>query len=220
MKDIMDELQAVHREVGSGKVPAGEGHSILLRRTYQADVEDVWDAVTNPERIARWFLPVSGDLRLGGNYQTEGNAGGEILRCEAPNLLKITWVFGDAPADSSEVEVRLAADGSGATVLELEHTAVVDPGFWGQFGPGAVGVGWDLGLLGLTMYLESGGASIEDKEAWQYTDEARRFMTASAQRWGAAHEASGATADEAAAAAAGTTAFYVPPVEAGQESTD
>ena len=44
----------------------------------------MWDACTDPERIGRWFLPVSGDLRLGGRYQLEGNAGGEILRCEPP----------------------------------------------------------------------------------------------------------------------------------------
>ena len=44
----------------------------------------MWDAVTSAERIPRWFLPISGDLRLGGRYQLEGNAGGEVLECAPP----------------------------------------------------------------------------------------------------------------------------------------
>jgi len=34
-----------------------------LRRCYDAPIGDVWDACTNPERIARWFMPVTGDFR-------------------------------------------------------------------------------------------------------------------------------------------------------------
>jgi uncharacterized protein YndB with AHSA1/START domain len=49
---------------------------VTITQVYAAPVEDVWDACTNPARIPRWFLPVSGELRLGGRYQLEGNAGG------------------------------------------------------------------------------------------------------------------------------------------------
>ena len=81
MKDLIDELEGTRRRVGTAELPAGEAHVVTIQRTYPAAVEDVWDAVTDPERIARWFLPVSGDLRLGGRYQIEGNAGGEIREC-------------------------------------------------------------------------------------------------------------------------------------------
>src|SRR6185503_16551777 len=101
MIDIVNQIEAVRREVGEGRIAAGEGRAVRLRRTYQAPIEDVWDAVTNPERITRWFLPISGDLRLGGSYQFEGNAGGTILACERPNRLQVTWVFGDPTADPS-----------------------------------------------------------------------------------------------------------------------
>src|SRR5690606_22050656 len=47
-----------------------------LMRSYPTTQDDLWDAITNPERIPRWFMPVSGDLRPGGHYQLEGNAGG------------------------------------------------------------------------------------------------------------------------------------------------
>jgi uncharacterized protein YndB with AHSA1/START domain len=211
MKDVIEELQAVLRTVAPGKVPAGEAQTVSLRRTYPADITDVWDAITNPERIARWFLPITGDFRVGGRYQLEGNAGGEILRCEPPRLLLVTSMFGDAPPGSSEVEVRLSEVDEDRTMLVLEHTAIVAPELWGQYGPGAVGVGWDLTVLGLALHIDSGsGMSIEDKEAWGRSAEAREFMTGSADAWRAAHVASGASPDEAATAAANTVTFYVP----------
>jgi len=211
MKDVIEELQAIQRAVGTGTVPAGEGRTVTLQRTYRADIEDVWDAITNPERIARWFLPITGDFRVGGTYQLEGNAGGEILRCEPPKLLLVTSIYGEAPPGSSEVEVRLTQEGDDRTTLVLEHTAVVPAEMWDQFGPGAVGVGWDLTVLGLSQYVNTGdGVSTADKKAWGTSAEAREFMTGSADAWRAAHEASGAPADEAASAAANTVGFYLP----------
>lgn len=93
-------------------------------------------------------------------------------------------------------------------MLQLEHAAVVDPELWAEFGPGAVGVGWDLTLLGLGMHLR--GEVIEDPQAWEGTPEARQFIVESSGAWGAAFEASGATAAEVAAAIEHTTAFYAP----------
>jgi uncharacterized protein YndB with AHSA1/START domain len=208
MIDIPGEIASIHRETGHGRVPAGEGRTIVLRRTYPAPVEDVWDAVTDPERIGRWFMPVTGDLRLGGKYQLEGNAGGEILECEPPRLLKVTWMFGPAEPGSSEVEVRLAAAPDGGTALELEHSAIVPPEMWGQFGPGAVGVGWDGGLLGLGLHLAGEEASIEDRTTWHTTADGKQFYTASSQAWGDAFAAAGATRAEADAAVQATIAFY------------
>src|SRR5699024_7302402 len=67
----------------------------IAGRDCSASASDVWDAISDPERIPRWFLPVSGDLREGGRYQLQGNAGGTIERCEAPQLLAVTWeIFG------------------------------------------------------------------------------------------------------------------------------
>ncbi|MFC4495381.1 SRPBCC family protein [Streptomyces ovatisporus] len=207
MKDIVSQINDVHRHVGSRTVPEGEARTVLLRRTYDAAVEDVWDACTDPARISRWFLPVSGDLKLGGHYQLEGNAGGEILRCEPPGLLRVSWVMGENPG-FSEVEVRLTPEGEERTVFELEHAAVVPPEFWEEFGPGATGVGWDLGVLGLGLHLR--GGSIGDPSAWEATDEAREFMTRSSEAWGAAYESSGAPAEAVASAVRATTGFYAP----------
>jgi uncharacterized protein YndB with AHSA1/START domain len=215
MIDILREIDAVQREVGPGRIAAGEGRAVLLRRAYDAPIEDVWDALTTPERIGRWFLPISGDYRIGGHYQFEGNAGGEIQACERPNRLKATWVFGEpaSPRDISEVELRLTPDGDERTVLELEHVAIVPDEMWNEYGPGAVGVGWEGGLLGLSLHLA--GGSVGDPIAWQLSDEGRAFATAGSVAWGAANVAAGADPDDATRQVANTTAFYAPPPDAG-----
>lgn len=215
MIDIVREIEAVTREVGEGRIPAGEGRRIRLQRDYAAPIGDVWDALTNPERIGRWFLPISGEYRLGGRYQFEGNAGGEIVACERPHRLKVTWVYGETPsaADVSEVELRLAAIDDATTRFELEHTAVVPEDRWAEYGPGAVGVGWDGGLLGLSLHLES-GAGLDDPVAWQLSAEGREFFTRSSLAWGRANVAGGADPAAAELAVVNTTAFYAPEPEA------
>lgn len=202
MSEIVDEINRLHREIGVRQVEAGEARTLLMRRTYDADVADVWDAVTSPERLARWFLPVSGELEVGGRYQLEGNAGGEILECERPTRLRVSWLM---EPGFSEVELRLGTTGEGQTVFELEHVAVVPDDFWTQFGPGAGGVGWDLGLVGLDWHLhgkEFGG------DAWESTPEGREAATRSAQAWGQASLAAGESPELVARQVAATTEFY------------
>ena len=214
MIDIVHELEAARREVGEGRIAAGVGRAIRLQRDYDTPLEDVWDALTNPERIGRWFLPISGDYRLGGRYQFEGNAGGEIVACERPNRLKVTWVYGEvtSAADVSELEVRLSTLEGGVTRFELEHTAIVPEDAWSMYGPGAVGVGWDGGLLGLSLHLRT-GETLADPIAWQSSDEGRAFFKLSSTAWGAANRAAGADPDAVAVAVANTNAFYAPEPE-------
>ncbi|MFI7134132.1 SRPBCC family protein [Nonomuraea sp. NPDC050153] len=201
--DFVDELLKAQRELKDGDVK-----TITLRRHYDAEVEDVWDACTDAKRLSRWFLPVSGDLRVGGTYQLQGNAGGEILRCEPPNLLKVSWLFGENPG-FSEVEVRLSGQ-DGGTLFELRHSAEVPPEFWGQFGPGATGVGWDLALLGLGLHLATGGDPGIDEATFHETPEGRRYIIESGRAWGEAHLAAGGPPDVVTTMVAATTAFYAP----------
>ena len=79
MIDIVNEIKAVQREVGQGRMAAGEGRTSACAAPTTRRSTTSGDALTDPERIGRWFLPISGDFRLGGRYQFEGNAGGKIL---------------------------------------------------------------------------------------------------------------------------------------------
>jgi uncharacterized protein YndB with AHSA1/START domain len=200
MIDIVSQVNSTHRQVGSRRIPAGEGRTVLLRRRYGAPIEDVWDACTHPDRINRWFLPVTGDLHLGGTYQLKGNAGGEILRCEKPGLLHVTWALGEGMG--TEVEVRLAADSGGGTLFELVHSApaaVVDE-MARAYGPGVtigIGGGWDLSLLGLDLHLA--GTPFDPATA-ENDPEVKEFATRCCHAWGAAVQAAWGTSDEDIAA--------------------
>ena len=210
MIDIVRELEATQRRVGERASPAGTVRSVRMTRDFDAPIEDVWDALTSPERINRWVLPVSGDLRLGGRYQFEGNAGGEIVLCERPNRFKATWFYGEVPAGAiSEVEVRLSAIDGDRTRFDFEHAATVPEEQWGEYGPGAVGVGWDGGMLGLSLHL-AGGERPEDPEAWQLSEEGQAFSKRSSEAWGAANLATGADPEAVARGVRNTTAFYAP----------
>jgi uncharacterized protein YndB with AHSA1/START domain len=206
MIDVVHQINAVKRRVGARTLAAGEARTIVVSQAYDAAIEDLWDACTSAERIPRWFLPVSGELKLGGRYQLEGNAGGTVERCDPPKSFFVTWEFG---GQVSWVEVRLSAEGAARTRLEIEHIAHVDDDMWAQFGPGAVGIGWDSILLGLSQHL-SGAPALDpaDRAAWGTTDEGKRFMTLSGERWRDAHIASGGDETEARAMADRTIAAY------------
>src|SRR6187551_453237 len=168
--DIPRQIGAVTRKVETRLHEGQPARVVVAARTYDTTVDDLWDAVTNKDRIPRWFLPVSGDLRLGGRYQLQGNAGGEITRCEPPRHLALTWEFG---GEVSWVTVELTGN-AGRTHLELEHIAYVDDARWAQYGPGAVGVGWDMTLMGLDRHLASGAANDPQAfMAWCGSDEGK-----------------------------------------------
>ena len=218
MIDISEHISAVRRQVGTRTLEAGEARVVTLTRTYGAPVDDVWDACTSVERIPRWFLPITGDLRVGGRYQLQGNAGGVVERCDPPRSFAATWEFG---VDVSTIEVRLDPAPAGGTVLTLEHVGHVDDEFWDRFGPGAVGLGWEGALLGLAGYLGSPGVpKPADSEAWAVSDEGRAFMVRSAEAWCDAHVVAGADPQAARASAARTAAFYtgVEPADEGAEA--
>jgi uncharacterized protein YndB with AHSA1/START domain len=198
MFDLLEELAAIHR--GVARDDSGGTVSVTLARTYDADVDDVWDALTNPERLPRWFYPISGELKPGGTFQFEGNAGGEIRRCEPPATLSVT--FG---GPESVVDVRLTQNAE-RTTLEFTHTV---PLAMAGSGAGAlfVGPGWDGALLGLAIHLR--GEAIGDPLEAANSPEVVEFNRGSISRWTEAVESSGTAApDEIAGALEVAVAQY------------
>jgi uncharacterized protein YndB with AHSA1/START domain len=216
-------IAATDRSVSSETRDGVPLRTVVASRVFATDVADLWDAVTNVERIPRWFLPVtiesSGPLTVGSRYQLTGNAGGEITACAPPaaaaasGSFAVTWVFGP---ETTWLTVRVAeaesVDDEPRARLTLEHSAPATPEGeprWKQFGPGAVGIGWELGLGGLFRHLES-GAAVDPKafEAWSLSADGKAFVRGCSQGWLEASLAFGTPADEARAAAAACTAFY------------
>ena len=211
-----DQITRVERRLETEPRDGGEARVVVATQTYDTGIDDVWDAITNGERIPRWLMPISGELRLGGRYQLEGNAGGEVVTCEKPTRLGVTWEYG---GQVSWVDVDLTAESAGRTTLRMRHAARIDDdAMWKQFGPAAVGIGWDSMLLGLAQHLGSGGGiRPEEALAWQLSPEGVAFMTASGRAWAAAAVAAGDDEAEAVGAADRTIAMYTTPPEGATE---
>lgn len=212
MSEDGQQADVVRREVAPDMLAGVAARRLTIGRVYPAARAEVWDACTRPERISRWFTPVTGELRPGGRYQLTGNASGTIERCDPPAGFAASWEFGGSVA---RIEVRLTALTPAGTLLELAHTVPVDE-HWAQFGPGAAGVGWDLALTGLARYglaPHPGGpaaAAKPDPVAWLGSAEGRELVALSGEAWCAADVAAGTPEADAHAAAGRTAAAYTP----------
>lgn len=123
MVNVQHQIGAVSRSLHTTEVDGEAMNAQSLSQTFPTPIDDVWSAVTDPDRLPRWFAPVTGELRLGGRYQVEGNAG-----------------------------------------------------------PGATGVGWDGGLLGLALLLGATEGSLSPAEAEAWADIASGTEAAVAER--------------------------------------
>ena len=184
-----------------------EGKSVArvaLARTFDTNIQDLWDAVTDPDRISRWGTNVTGDLKLNGRYQIEGNASGTITECEIHSHIALTWeIFGD----TSWVEFIFSRKSLHGSRLRLWHTSHLSP-HWDTYGPSATGVGWELALVGLALHIEFPDEPKPDEMEFVTSPQGVEFITGSSNAWGLAYVDSGTDAQKAQAAADQTTAFY------------
>ncbi len=202
--DVERHLGTVERSVSSLEREGQPARAITLSRSYPTGVADLWEAVTDDQRIPRWFLPVSGSLEPGGRYQLEGNAGGVITACVRPSHFALTWEFGD---DVSWVDVGLSPDGERRAQLTLTHTAHLSE-HWLEYGPGAVGVGWELGLMGLAIHLAEPAAPKPDGAALAASRDGKTLIRGSSEGWRQAAVTAGADPAAARTAARRTATFY------------
>lgn len=103
-----------------------DGGVIRFERHLAYAVDDVWNAITDPERLADWWLPfdarVTVDLREGGDIVFTGTSEEEpvtmsctILRLDPPRLLETTHM---APGSRMLWELEAADTGC---ILRLRH---------------------------------------------------------------------------------------------------
>ena len=198
------QLTAVTRTV----TPAKNGSTVGLSQTFDVAPEQLWEALTTAERLARWFGTARGDVVPGGRYElAEMETGGRLLEVEPPHRLLLTWEFGKS---SSELELLIvpAKDGAGTT-LTLRHTVPADA-HWATFGPGATGCGWDAALYALAHHLEDPGADLMRRlGSFAGSPEGAEFTRATAEAWYEAHVAGGADRKPARKASLRTAAAYL-----------
>jgi uncharacterized protein YndB with AHSA1/START domain len=148
----MNELGVLRNEDGR--------RGVRFERELAAPPAEVWDALTDPERLARWLAPGSIDSHTAGAVRLDFGEGGlvtgRVLRSEPPSLLEFEWRF--AGETESVVRFELAPAGEG-TRLVLDHRALA------QEHAAGYSAGWDAYLASLADQLEGGSGSWDERFA-------------------------------------------------------
>jgi uncharacterized protein YndB with AHSA1/START domain len=144
---MTDATGARGRVIGSLR-PADRNYAVHMEERYDTDIADLWSAITEPDRLARWLAQVDGDLELGGTAYARFTSGWEgdvtVDACDPPRRLKVTLAPGQA--DQTEIEVDLTADG-GTTLLVMEERGIPIDEVAGY------GAGWQAHLEDLATVL-------------------------------------------------------------------
>ncbi|MBM9467999.1 SRPBCC domain-containing protein [Nakamurella leprariae] len=202
MNEYIVELADVHRHVSRESSDAGELVRVTLRRPFAAETHDLWHAVTDPDLISRWFMPISGDFREGGHFDLQGNAGGDIEQCDPPRTFRVT--FGDA---SSVVTVTMHELAGDRTELVLDHTVPVTVA-GSTAGALYVGPGWDGALVGLARFID--GRAEGDPVQAINSPKMIQFSRQSVALWADAAAMGGASAQEVETARQVALAQFAP----------
>jgi uncharacterized protein YndB with AHSA1/START domain len=130
--------------------------AVRVEDVYDTDVDDLWQACTTPERLARWIGQVSGDLSVGGIVQASLTSTWtgpvRIEVCEEPRHLLLTMEPGTE--DESELEAWLTPEGDRARLVVEERGLPLDKLHF-------YGAGWQA-------HLEDLGRSLEgEPSAWK-----------------------------------------------------
>ena len=122
-----------------GSLRVADGESIVrIEDRFDSDIDDVWSAITDPDRLARWYGTVEGDLRLGGEYHARLFASGwegtgRVEACEPPSRLLLV-TEGPGQAGRGELEITLTGEGDQTVVVWEERGMPLD--LIGAYGAG------------------------------------------------------------------------------------
>jgi hypothetical protein len=200
------QLEAVERRLKITAESESVHCDLIASQQLEIGLLDLWELLVTPDLLAQWFAPVSGELRLGGTFQVEGNARGTIEHCDPPFAFRATWEFGGG---LTHIHVALDEIDRKRTQLTLRHFGMVPDLVWRQYGPGAVGVGCDLVFLGLAHHIAFGSTTPAESTAWATSNDAQEFMRTSSRLWADASVAAGTPEYAARSAEARATAFFL-----------
>ena len=122
--------------------------AVRVEDVYDTDVNDLWSALTEPERLARWIATVEGDLTLGGivqaRFTSSWEGAGRIDVCDPPKHLVMTMEPGTD--DEAVIEAVLTEDGTRARLVIEERGLPLDVLY-------KHGAGWQAHIEDLGRYL-------------------------------------------------------------------
>ncbi|MDJ0347115.1 SRPBCC family protein [Streptomyces sp. H10-C2] len=144
---MTNDARANTRIVGSLRSADGKG-AVRMEDRYDTDIDDLWSALTDPYRLARWIAEVQGDLRLGGEFQARFTSGwdgpGRVEVCEPPRRLLLAMNPGQQ--DETVIEALLAAEGDRTRLVIEERHLPLDE-------LAAHGAGWQAHVEDLAAHV-------------------------------------------------------------------
>ena len=194
----------ISRQVASFEQDSKPLRKVLLSCDLAETKKVLWESLTDPEKLGKWFQHVTGDLKLGGRFQIQDNAAGSVVSCQSGESFSITWEFA---GDVSWVDVSLVALEHSSVRLCIAHTMNFSE-HWTHYGPGATGVGWELSLYGLAFFLLHSDEQKFDETEFVSSPIGRSVIAESSEGWAEAGITSGIEPNHARQAAQRTTAFY------------
>ena len=165
---MSDDAQTRNRILGALRSDGGVG-VVRIEDRYDTDIDDLWSALTDPTRLARWYGHVEGELRPGGRFRTylEGpdiEGTGRVDACEPPRRLQVTTRETDesyqrgqgVPPHDTGIEVTLTAVGDQTDLtIQVRGMPLDKIAFYGA--------GWQIHAENLAGYLA--GKQSEDEAA-------------------------------------------------------
>lgn len=194
----------ISRQVASFEQDSKPLRKVLLSCDLAETKKVVWESLTDPEKLGKWFQHVTGDLKLGGRFQIHDNAAGTVVSCKSGESFSITWEFA---GDVSWVDVSLVALEHSSVRLSISHTMNFSE-HWTHYGPGATGVGWELSLYGLAFFLLHPDEQKFDEMEFVSSPMGKSTIEESSEGWAQADITSGTSREHAQQAAHRTVAFY------------
>ncbi len=134
-------------------IPEGDRGTVRLEDRFDTDIADVWSAITDPDRAARWIAVVSGDFRVGGeltaSFTSDWNGPMRVEVCDAPHRLRL---LAGSEGEQTVMEAVLSEDGGGTRlVVEERGLPIADLPYHGA--------GWHVHLQDLASLLGGGTPS-------------------------------------------------------------
>ncbi len=140
-----------------GSLGSADGKGVVrIEDRYDTDIDDLWAALTDPARLARWWGLVEGDLRPSGAFRlsAEWEGTGRVEACEPPRRLQVTIRESDesyregrgVPPFDSSIEATLTSEGDQTTLVIVVKGMPVDKiAFYGA--------GWQIHAENLAAHI-------------------------------------------------------------------
>ena len=146
-----------------GRLRSADGHGVVrIEDRYDTGIDDLWSAIIDPDRLARWYGRVEGDLRPGGEFRlfVDGSGwdgAGRVEACEPPQRLQVRTREMTEPYEAL-IEATLTPDGDQTIlVIEVRGMPLDAIAFYG--------VGWQIHAENLAAYL-AGRTRGDTKARW------------------------------------------------------